>query len=176
MEERTLVINDFESDGDLDRIYWACRRLFFLSDEHATHGNRSLLMELHPAMYPGLTLKLQHTDWSSYDCVCLDFFNPETEDLDIVFRIDDRKDTSTFEDRYNRAFILSPGPNHLCISIQDLLASGSERMLNVEAISRFMFFLVDTRKVYRLYVDYIRLEKKCDLQHTESGKRISGTD
>jgi hypothetical protein len=76
-----LVLNDFESDADLDRIHWGCRSLFSLSEKHATSGARSLEMKLFPAAYPGLALKLAENDWSRYGQVALDIFNPQDETL-----------------------------------------------------------------------------------------------
>lgn len=153
-----MVLNDFEVDADLDRIHWQCRTLFSLSNEHATSGQRSLKMELHPAAYPGVALKLEKGDWSRYDAVAFDIYNPQDEALEITVRIDDRADYPDFGDRYNGRFTLMPGGNRLRIPLNSLRASGTARLLDLKTIKRFMLFLVDTHEPYSLYVDNIRLE------------------
>jgi len=154
---RELVLNDFESDSDLDRIDWNCRTLFFLSGEHVSAGRHSLGMKLFPAAYPGLSLKLTESNWSGYDLIALDIDNPQDEMLEIMVRIDDRPDYPDYEDRYNGCYTLLPGSNHLRIPLNSLRTSGTGRLLNLRSISRFMFFMVDTQAIYRFYVDHIRL-------------------
>ena len=53
--ESEKILFDFESDSELDRFHWQCHTLFSLSDEHATHGKKSLKLELFPSDYPGLS-------------------------------------------------------------------------------------------------------------------------
>lgn len=153
------VLNDFETDADLDRVHWQCRTLFSLSSEHVTSGEHSLKMELFPADYPGLALKLDEHDWSRFGNVVFDIFNPQNETLVLTVRIDDRPDYPDYEERYNGRHTLQPGSNHLSIPLNSLRTSGSGRPLNLKAIRRFLFFLADTRETYRLYVDNIRLAK-----------------
>jgi hypothetical protein len=152
-----LVLNDFEADSDLDRIHWQCRTLFSLSQEHVTNGKRSLKMQLFPTVYPGLSLKLAERDWRRFDSVALDIYNPQDEALEIAVRIDDREDYPDFDDRYNGRITLVPGRNNLRIPLNCLRTSGTGRPLNLKTIKRFLFFLVDTQKIYNLYVDNIRL-------------------
>jgi hypothetical protein len=152
-----LVLNDFETDADLDRVRWQCRTLFSLSSEHATSGESSMKMELFPADYPGLSLKLDERDWSRYDSVAFDIYNPQDETLEITVRIDDREDYPDYDDRYNGRITLMPGSNDLRIPLNSLRTAGTDRSLNLKTIERFLFFLVDTNKTFRLYVDNIRL-------------------
>lgn len=152
-----LVLNDFEADSDLDRIHWQCRTLFSLSQEHVTNGKKSLRMELFPAAYPGLSLKLDERDWRRFDSVAFDIYNPQDEALEITVRIDDREDYPDFDDRYNGRITLMPGSNNLRIPLNSLRTAGTDRSLNLKTIERFLFFFVDTNETYRLYVDNIRL-------------------
>jgi len=158
-EGEELVLNDFETDADLDRVHWQCRTLFSLSGEHVTSGEHSLKMELFPADYPGLALKLDEHDWSRFGKAVFDIFNPQTETLVLTVRIDDRPDYPDYEERYNGRHTLLPGSNHLSIPLNSLRTSGAGRPLNLKTIRRFLFFLVDTREIYSLYVDNIRLER-----------------
>lgn len=154
-----LVLNDFEEDSDLDRVHWQCRTLFSLSQEHVTSGKQALKMELFPADYPGLALKLDDHDWSRFGNVVFGIFNPQDETLVLTVRTDDRPDYPDYEERYNGRHTLLPRSNHLSIPLNSLRTSGSGRPLNLKTIRRFLFFLADTRETYRLYVDNIRLAK-----------------
>jgi hypothetical protein len=55
---KELILFDFETDAELDRMHWKCFTMFTLSGEHVTHGAKSLRMELYPSSWPGLTPKL----------------------------------------------------------------------------------------------------------------------
>lgn len=154
-----LVLHDFETDADLDRVHWSCHQLYALSVEHVASGRHSLEMKLYPADYPGLALKLSHRDWRRYDAVAFDIFNPQPEALEITVRIDDKTDYPEFEDRYNERFTLSPGATVVRIPLDTLRTSGGDRRrLDLSRIFRFMFFLVDNRELRTLFVDHIRLE------------------
>ncbi len=154
------VLYDFEKDGDLDRLHWKCRVLYALSPLHAVHGRRSLRMDLYPSTYPGLSPRLMLHDWRGFESLRFEIFNPGAETLHITVRIDDREDTPPYADRYNRRFTLRPGMNAMRIPIAGLTTSGTGRLLNPAAISRFMFFVVNPAKRRTLFVDYLRLCRK----------------
>lgn len=115
-------------------------------------------MELFPAAYPGLALKINESDWRRFESIEFAIYNPQDETLEITVRIDDRSDYPDYMDRYNSRHALLPGGNPIRIPTSSLKTSGSGRPLNLATIKRFLFFLVDTRKTYTFYVDDIRLE------------------
>lgn len=152
-----FVLSDFESEADLDRVKWQCHTLFSLSEENHTHGNRSLRIELYPSAYPGMTFDLPVHNWSSYKFLSLDIYNPREEVISLAMRIDDRKKSPEFNDRYNQSFPLKPGMNHLRIPLSTLVTSGTRRVLNLKNICRCMLFMVQPGKKYILYLDYVHL-------------------
>jgi hypothetical protein len=154
------VLCDFEADSDLDQLHWKCRTLFSLSDEHVTHGRYSLKMELFPSDYPGFSPELSQKDWRGYGALCFDVYNPVDQALEIAVRIDDRKEFPEYGERYNQAFTLEPGMNHLVIPLDALLTSQSNRKLSLGSIERFMVFMVQPEATTVLYLDYVRLIKK----------------
>ena len=155
--QKELVLFDFESDKDLDRVHWKCHTLLSLSSEHATHGEKSLKLELYPSAYPGLNPVLDKWDWRDYSSLRLDFFNPGKEDISITVRIDDKGDADDYEDRYNRNFLLQPGINHIEILMNSLVTSGTNRQLDLRKIQKYLFFMVNPTQKVILYVDNIRL-------------------
>lgn len=152
-----FVLFDFESDAELDQVQWKCYTLFSLSKKHATHGTKSLKMELYPSDYPGLTPKLAINDWRKFKAIGFDVYNPEKKETAIVIRIDDQKEHPDYADGYNKRFVLKPGPNHIRIPLDSLITSGTNRQLNLETIYKFIIFMVQPQKKYVLYIDYIQL-------------------
>lgn len=151
------VLFDFESDRELDRFHWQCHTLFSLSDEHATHGEKSLRLKLYPSEYPGLAPMLDDNNWSRYKTLCFALCNPEKDALRITVRIDDRKDNPDYGNRYNKSFVIQPGMNRIRISFDTLITSGTNRNLDFKKIYRLLIFMVHPEKKVVLYVDYLRL-------------------
>jgi hypothetical protein len=154
---KDLVLFDFESDSELDQFHWRCHTLFSLSQEHITHGKRSLMLELYPSDYAGLIPKLKENDWRPYRSLRFDIYNPEETQLKISVRIDDRKDYPKYENRYNQHFIIKPGINKIEIPLHTLITSGSHKKLDLKKICRVYVVMVHPVKRHTLYVDYIRL-------------------
>lgn len=151
------VLFDFEDDSELDRLSWKCRTLFFISDQYATHGKSSLLMELYPSPYPGFSPRLGVMDWRGFAVLSLDIYNPGEEDLSVTLRIDDRADALEYADRVNRRIILSPKNNPVRIRLSEMRTSGSKSPLDLSHIHRISLFMASPAGKKRLYLDYIRL-------------------
>lgn len=151
------ILFDFESEAELDRFHWKCHTLFSLSSENVTHGEKSLRLELYPSSYPGLSPKLSVNDWRGYKAVFFDVYNPEDKSVSLAVRIDDKKEHPDYKDRYNKSFILKPGLNHMNIPLDSLITSGTQRILDVKNIYRFLIFMSHPPKKFVLYLDYIRL-------------------
>jgi hypothetical protein len=152
-----LVLFDFESDSELDRIQWRCHTLLSLSNEHITHGEKSLKLELFPSDYPGLTAMLKENDWERFKVLCFDIYNPGEKQVQVSVRIDDRKDYPDYGERYNKRFNINPGMNHITIPFNTLLTSGTNTKLNLHKIYRLLIFMVHPEKRVTLYLDYVRL-------------------
>ncbi len=152
-----FVLSDFESDTDLDRVQWQCHTLFSLSDRNVTHGNKSLQLDLYPSDYPGIAFELPMHDWSKYEMLSLDIYNPQEESLSLAMSIDDMKKYPDYKDRYNGSFSIQPGINHLRIPLASLSTSGTKRSINLKNIHRYMIFMAHPPKKYVLCIDYVHL-------------------
>jgi hypothetical protein len=157
-DQKELILFDFESDSELDKVHWKCHTLFSLSDENVTHGKKSLRLELFPSEYPGLSPILEINDWGDYKYLNFDMFNPNAKEMEIVVRIDDREDSPDYADRYNHSFVLLPGLNRLRMPLNDLATSGTKRKLDLKTIQALVIFMVNPPEKVRVYIDYIRLE------------------
>jgi len=152
-----FILNDFETESDLDRVNWKCYTLFSLSTNYVTHGNTSLRFEFYPSDYPGFAFNLDRHNWSSYKTLAFDIYNPTNESLSIALRIDDKKDYPTYEDRFTKTFILEPGMNHLRIPLTSLITPGTQRLINLKNIYRLLIFMAHPKKKYVVYIDFVHL-------------------
>ena len=152
-----IILFDFESDADLDRLRWNCRTLYSLSTEHVTHGTRSLKLELFPSDYPGLLANLSVTDWRGFTTLSFDIYNPSAEPVQATVHIDDRKESYDYGERFNKRFALSPGPNRVVIPLGQMFTSGSGRLLHAGHITRFLVYVPNPVKPITLYLDHILL-------------------
>lgn len=152
------IINDFETDADLDNLNWKCRTLFTLSSDHVTHGNRSLAVTFHPSMYPGTSFKKVPENWKDYKFLAVEIFNPESQGpLSVTLRVDDKGDTPEYNDRYNLRIELQPGINHIRIPLESL-KTPENRPLDLGHIHALLIYLVNPQETKVIYLDYLRLE------------------
>ncbi len=160
MPDKELILLDFESATVLDEVHWKCHTLFSLTDKYAVHGKKSLRLELFPSSYPGFSPVLKHKDWRGYQALCFDVYNPTPDPFKLILRVDDKKEALEYSDRYNKAFLIKPGPNTLKIPLDSLTTSGSSRPLALKTIYRFLVFMSHPDENHVLYLDYFRLIPK----------------
>jgi len=156
---KEIVLFDYESDKELDQLYWSCHVLYSVSNDHATHGSKSLKLELFPSDYPGMIPVLAVKDWRDYREFCFDVYNPSEQVVQLWVRIDDRKNYPDSNDRYENKFVLKEGNNHISIPLESLITLGSNRHLDLAKIHRLFIYVHHPIKKTTLYVDYILLKK-----------------
>jgi len=155
----TSMLFDFESEAALDRLNWHCGALYSLSPDHATHGARSLKMEVFPSPYPGFDPLHGTEDWRGYDELGFDVFNPAARAIRIGLRIDDKKKPPLYEDRFNRSVELNPGANHVTIPLSSLVTSDGKRRLDLAHIRKFQLFIPYPAQSTTLYIDAVALAR-----------------
>ncbi len=153
---------DFETEADLDALWWKCGTFFTLMDEHVTSGRKCLKVEFFPDPgsgdhYPGLSLGGFARDWTGYQELRVDIFNPEQEPLKLAVRIDDSRNPP-YKDRYNGTILLRVGANQASIKLEVLATPNNKKRLDLENIQRVIFFLVNPTKRHTLFFDNIRLK------------------
>lgn len=151
-----LMINDFETDGDLDRLNWKCHTLFSLSDKGVSHGRSSLKMTMTPSPYPGVSFIEIPKNWRCFSGLAVSFFNPGVNDVRLALRIDDREDAPEYEDRVNLGFNVGPGANRIRIPFESFVCP-SGRVLDLSHVFSVTFFCVKPESEVVLYVDDVRL-------------------
>jgi hypothetical protein len=151
------ILFDFESEKELDQFSWHCHTLFALSDKHATHGAQSLKLILFPSDYPGTTPEIILRNWRKYRSFVFDVYNQEERDVPLTVRIDDKQVGPDYGDRYNTTIILSPGPHRLILPLDQLIASGTRRRIDLDKVRHVFLFVQRPRAKTTLYLDYFRL-------------------
>lgn len=158
--EAEKVLFDAEADSELDHFHWECHVLLSLSELNATHGTKSLKVEMFPSQYPGLTLIPPVNDWHRYTYFLLDIYNTQKKTVPVTIRIDDRKNYPDYSDRYNGRYVLKPGSNAIRIPLNILETQDRKRKLDLRTIYRVIIFSSQPENRLELYVDYMRLVKQ----------------
>ena len=154
----TPVQIDFETDDDLDHVWWSCHNLFSLATDHATTGTHSLRCDLAGRRYPGIRFLLEKRDWTMYQTLSFDLFSVSADTFSLVVRIDDRMSGEDFSNRYNGRFPLLPGANRFEISLDDVRKGPETRLLDLSHINLFTVFLVEPATVPILYFDNLTIQ------------------
>jgi VanZ family protein len=132
-----------------------------LTNEIASHGTHSLQLELAEGDYAGLRLRVCYGDWSKYERLAMDLFNPDVEPLAMMLRLSDvvhDRGSNSYNDRFNRALLLQPGWNKVQIAITDIMQGPQHRPMQLDGVCNLGLFAADLKQVRRFYIDNIRLE------------------
>ncbi len=99
-------------------------------------------------------------DWSDYEYLEINLYNPEDQELEINCRIHDLPhldNDQVFDDRFNRTFILEPGNNQLQISVNEILNSPVSRKLNSEKMASVGLFTIDSKEEREIHLLKMKL-------------------
>jgi len=154
----STTLFDFESESDLNSLNWECGKWFERAKENVTSGKHSLRAVLPPGQYPGIAFQEVRENWSGYDHLGMDVYNPSVESVIFHIRIDDHKSGWEYADRFDTNFRLEPGMNKLMIPTGSIRTNVHQNPLNLKKIKRFMLFVPNSNKKRELYLDNIRLE------------------
>jgi len=151
------LLGDFETPRNV--AAWDVNGSATRSTEHVTCGRHSLKAALRNTDWPGLSSERVGGDWSAFNVLVFDIFNPEERVYSLVIRIDDKQSTG-YGSRYNEPFPLNPGANHFELPLSGLRTSDKRRVLDPAAIRGLHVFLAQPGRSVTLYVDNVALEKR----------------
>jgi hypothetical protein len=152
------ILFDFESEEELKQLNWECHKWFELSKENATSGNHALKVTLPPGQYPGINFQDIKNNWSEFQYLKMDVFNPTEEKFNFHIRIDDNKSGLEYAKRFDTNFELKQGLNQISIPVDSIRTNIHHHPLNLKRIKRMIVFLMNNTKPRELYLDNIRLE------------------
>jgi hypothetical protein len=153
------ILASFESRGELKR--WSGSANFSRLDQHTTHGDYSLQVDLGTEQYSGVSLGYFEGDWNGFYMLSVDIFNTESSMLSLTLRIHDQqhgRSNQLFQDRFNRSFTLNPGWNTLQIPLQDIASAPEGRTMDLSAIENLAFFVIAEKTRTTIYMDHLHLK------------------
>ncbi len=133
------------------------------SSEHATEGRYSLKV-VYPDQGDGPEIVFDrfHRDWSAYNYLKVDVYNPSRAVVRLNFFAVDREPHAGENPNTQRFFWsdhLKPGKNTYTIEIKDAKLLDDIEFVNLKLIKRIGFTLVERPKGLILYFDNMRLEE-----------------
>ncbi len=153
------TLGDFENRFEEDR--WAGESTFRITDELARSGVRSLRVDLDTTTYSGVALRHFPGDWTGYSTLVFSVFNPSTNSLDLVCKVNDRKHRRLgyeYRDRFNKVLAVLPGWNDYSISMEAIRTAPQTREMDLSEIATLQLFAVRLPTPRTIYLDRIALE------------------
>jgi len=148
----------FESEQDLDHLKMRYQSNFCLSDSFAHSGRKSLKTVFFPGTIPVLEFAHFNRDWRGMNTLHMSFYNPSADTIRFFFYIDDHRDTTSYEDRFNFDLVLGPGRTDMSFCPEDLLTTGTGRPLSLGSIYHVIIHGRRLRQPLTLYLDDFYVE------------------
>ncbi len=162
MREQFPLVNSFESRFELAQVRANPRQVTTqqVNSLH-THGAYGLQVELGTQKYAGLNLVGPYGDWSGYQFLQMDFYNPDSEPLELVLKISDSNHDhgkNNYNDRFNRKLVLMQGWNQVQVDLNDVRSAPRNRAMRMDEISGMAIFVMKLSKPRVFYWDNVRLQ------------------
>lgn len=123
-------------------------------------AERALRIQLHGTRWPGIRIAEPAPDWTGYDHLAIELVNPNSFELAISMRIDDRHHNDSYEDRYNATFRLAPlARTTIRIALEDIEAAPRDRKLDLRNVARVLMFRREALREETFYL--VRVELEC---------------
>ncbi len=152
---------EFVSDWELDFVKAVDSELLLVVPPLGWKSSSDNLVGrvvFHPKKYPGLRLEEPYPDWRGYTYLQFDIYSELSHSQPIGIRIDDTYRTTSYDNRFNRRIMISPGLNHIQIPLEDIRQAPVDREMDLATIRRVLLFAVNPPEEFTLYFDKIRLE------------------
>jgi len=152
------LLAGFETRLELGR--WGGDSTRTLSDQYVYSGSRALRCELNTNRYSGVALKYFPADWSQYRSVRFHLFNPQSEQIELLFRIHDQHhwdNDSRYSDRFNTRLVFQPGWTKQEISLAEVETAPRERKMDLARIAGLILFVGKLEQPLTFYLDEVQL-------------------
>ena len=156
------LLSGFETPLETSRWSGSAKRT--RDDTVSFSGRSSLRLDLTTQRYSGIGLKDFPRDWSVYDSVSLQVFNPDQEPLLLHFRIHDQYHSNhknihnnAYSDRFNASFKIMPGWNPLQVSLVKVASAPKDRLLDLSQIAGMGVFVGKLTEPRTIYLDDVIL-------------------
>lgn len=156
------IMSSFESAADMQQLHFNAQQVQITqSIKHVAEGKFSAELTLNTGRYSGVRMSVAIGDWTSYQQLKMNFFNPEQDLLIVMLRISDKqhdRGANSFDDRFNLLLTLKPGLNEVVIPLSKLETAPKTRKMNMAEISSLGIFASNLQEPRKLYWDYIYLD------------------
>ncbi len=152
------VLAGFERPFEVER--WRGSAKFQVAAAPARSGRHSLRVDLGTSTYSGVTLAEFPGDWTGHRELVFSVFNPDTDPLELVCKVNDREHRQRghrSEDRFNRRLTVAPGWNDFTISLEEIRAAPLEREMDLTQVATLQLFAVRLPKPRTIYLDQVML-------------------
>ncbi len=149
------VLVDFSTPFETGRIGGNALSAIEVHDGHAR-----LRVNLDTAQYSGFALDHFPRDWRQYSLLELLIVNPDPRPLRITCRIHDTwhsDGNEEYTDRFNSAYQLSSGANHIYITLDEVAAAPAGRRLDLSSVGGLGCFTTALDEPRELLLEEIRL-------------------
>lgn len=162
MRQQFPLVNSFESRHEMQQIRASLARATVRQIDKVTrHGHLSLSVTLSTEKYAGINLLGPYGDWSDYQFLAMDFYNPGSERLELVIKISDYQHdagTNQHGDRFNYPVVLMTGWNQVRIDLNDIRSAPAGRSMQMDRITGLAVFALQLPAPREFYWDNIRLQ------------------
>lgn len=152
IEHRQPLISNFESS---DQIFqWRGRAK--LVETYVSEGEKSLQFELSTRRFSGVTLVRLSRNWTGYEALSFDLFNPTSSSINLVIRVHDKwhsRSEYAFDDRFNRRISVEPGWNTYELDLKNIQKAPHHRVMDMENIEEIILFSMGLKAPLTLYTD-----------------------
>ncbi len=154
------ILSDFETPFEIER--WSGKTKLKINNDIVRNGKSSLRVQLSTTKYSGTSLKYFPNDWRNFSTLQFSVFNTSFDPLKIHCKVYDMLHTVngyTFDDMFNREFMLTHGWNDIKIRINIIANAPVKRKMNLSNIRSFGIFVVRLSQPKVIYIDDVRLVK-----------------
>ncbi len=162
MRTQFPMINRFESRAEIAQIRVnGATTTVHQDNTGARSGSQVLAVQLSTQQYAGISLVSPYGNWTGYQFLVMDFYNPDPEPLVLVLKISDYQHdmgNNELADRFNHPVMLMTGWNEIRIKVDDIRSAPKKRDIQLDAITGFALFAAKLPAPRTFFLDNIRLE------------------
>jgi len=120
---------EFDSPFAIERIIASNSALVALSpppDNWPSASDTVLKVDLGPGIYPGVLFLEPPGNWSDYDSLKIEIFNPGSTTVNLAVRLDDSHTNEAGQQRFTRFTMIEPGAHSISIPLSEEITNSSD--------------------------------------------------
>jgi hypothetical protein len=135
------------------------RHFLLASEAHFVSTGEGILVQPDRGRWPGISLEEVWPDWRAYSALLIDVTNPNTQNLRILVRIDDRRPDPQYTDRYNQQFQLEPQSRRVIrIPLAEIESAPKGPVIDLAHMQKIALFEDGSAPTYAFCLNSLRLE------------------